>query len=97
MHSKFAASSMLPVPLYTARCGNGQSGRVRFTPGPLVCDATMDAGAWPASTHCSSAVSASKVFGPPPPPQWYMPGAMNRRVVLHGASSLVPAEALVVL
>jgi len=28
LHSKLAASSVLPEPLYTATCGQGQSGRV---------------------------------------------------------------------
>ena len=36
-------------------------------------------GALPFSTHCSSAVSSSKSFGPSPPPQCAMPGAMNSR------------------
>ena len=45
----------------------------------LVCDATIIAGALPFSTHCSSVPILSKSFGPSPPPQCAMPGAMNRR------------------
>ena len=37
------------------------------------------AGAVPRSTHCSSAVCISNVFGPVPPPQCAMPGAMKSR------------------
>jgi hypothetical protein len=32
-HAKFAASSVLPLPLYSACCGYGQSGRVRGAAG----------------------------------------------------------------
>jgi hypothetical protein len=31
VHTKLAASSVLPLPLYRATCGYGQSGRVRIT------------------------------------------------------------------
>ena len=45
----------------------------------VACDAGIMSGALPFSTHCSSAVSSSKSFGPSPPPQCAMPGAMNNR------------------
>src|SRR5450631_38238 len=48
---KFAASSVLPVPLYLATCGYGHSGRVRSIFPPVECDARISAGALPCSTH----------------------------------------------
>ena len=43
------------------------------------CVAMICSGATPFSTHCSSAACMSNVFGPGPPPQCAMPGAMNSR------------------
>ena len=42
-------------------------------------DAVIRSGAFPCSTHCSSAASASKTLGPGPPPQCPIPGTMKRR------------------
>ena len=39
----------------------------------------IESGALPFSTHCSSGAILSKSFGPSPPPQCAMPGAMNSR------------------
>ena len=58
-HTKFAASSGLPRPVYVAFCGYGHSGRVR-TDMPLTTrEATMRAGGTPCSTHRSSAMRRS--------------------------------------
>src|ERR1043166_2648761 len=59
---KFAASSMLPDPLYCATCGYGQRECVFATPlaGFIPClnfMATIGPGAAPSSTHRSTAVS----------------------------------------
>ncbi len=70
---------MLPLPLYWATCGYGHSGRVRSTLPAVECDATIEPGALPVSTQASSGPTLSKSFGPSPPPQCAMPGAMNRR------------------
>ena len=70
--TKFAASFVSPVPLYTAVFGNGHRGRNRSTTPllPLVeCVATIRSGATPRSTHSSSAVCMSNEFGPGPPSQ----------------------------
>ena len=40
----------------------------------------MRLGVWPFSTHRSSVPMASNVFGPSPPRQWFIPGAMNSRI-----------------
>src|SRR6185436_2580595 len=76
---KFSAWSMLPVPLYCASCGYGQSGRLRSTLPAVECVARIERGGVPCSRQCSSGVSASKTLGPSPPPQCPMPGAKNRR------------------
>src|SRR5947207_10084902 len=56
-HMKFAWSSVLPVPLYFATCGYGHKGRVIGVKPPLpgLRDATIRAGAVPASRQRSSA------------------------------------------
>src|SRR6185295_15203384 len=77
--AKFAASSVLPDPLYFATSGYGHSGRVRSVFPCTVREARMDAGAVPFSTHSISGVSELNELGPTPPPQWNTPGAMNRR------------------
>ena len=79
LHTKFAASSVLPLPLYTATCGYGHSGRVRSTTPSFTRDARIISGALPFSTHYSIAVSISKWSVPSLPLQWPMPGTMNRR------------------
>ena len=71
---------MLPVPPYFATCGYGHSGRVRSTRPAVLCDARIDAGACPRSTHDSSAPIESNEFGPTPPPQCCIPGTMNNRI-----------------
>ena len=40
-HVKFCASSVVPLPLYSATCGYGQSGRVRSTLPSFHRDATI--------------------------------------------------------
>src|SRR6266478_2050327 len=79
--TKFAASSMLPVPLYLATCGYGHRGRVRSTLPSILCDAINWSGALPCSTHCSSALTLSNTLGPSPPPQWPIPGSRNSRTL----------------
>src|SRR5689334_8103416 len=79
---KFAASSVLPDPLYAATCGYGHSGRVRTVAPFTTFEARMRSGALPAETHWSSALTMSKVSGPSPPAQWPMPGTMNSRYEL---------------
>ena len=79
LHAKFAASSMLPVPLYLATCGCGQSGRVRVTFPAVIFDASIRCGSCPLSTQESSALIMSNVSGPSPPPQWPIPGTIYRR------------------
>src|SRR5262245_11992193 len=56
LHVKFAASSVLPDPLYTASAGYGQSGRVRSVVPFTTRDALICSGAVFCSTHCSSAL-----------------------------------------
>src|SRR5262245_53809250 len=90
--TKFAASSMLPVPLYFATCGYGQSGRVRSTLPAVACDAMIWSGALPCSTHRSSGPTLSNTFGPSPPPQWPMPGAMNSRMLSDALGSQPPVS-----
>src|SRR5438105_2209225 len=46
-HVKFAASSMLPAPLYLATCGYGHNGRARSTFPAVMCDAASVSGAFP--------------------------------------------------
>src|SRR5256885_9731962 len=79
LQTKFAASSVLPLPVYVATCGYGHSGRVRSTLPLVTRDATIRSGALPCSTHCSSAATVSNWLGPSPPPQCPMPGTMTRR------------------
>src|SRR5215510_10293895 len=67
--AKFAASFVLPLPLYLATCGYGHSGRVLSTCPLVECDATICAGFLPCSTHCSSTFTLSKVSVPGPPAQ----------------------------
>ena len=57
--------------------GYAHKGRVRSVAPPRTRDAAIWSGALPFSTHCSSAPTMSNVFGPSPPPQWPMPGAMK--------------------
>src|SRR6266436_8847817 len=74
---KFAAMLVLPLPLYFATLGKRQSGRVIWTAGGVSLTnlvATIVSGATPVSTQLTSGVSASNVFGPGPPEQWYNPG-----------------------
>src|SRR5215471_5481951 len=76
---KFAASSILPVPRYFATCGYGHKGRVLSTLPSVRREAVIIAGAWPFSTHCSSAAKGSNALGPSPPPQCAIPGTRNNR------------------
>ena len=55
LQTKFSATSMLPLPLYCAICGYGQSGRVRSIFPSVACDAMTSTGGLPCSRHCSSA------------------------------------------
>src|SRR6187401_950201 len=75
-HDQFDASFRLPVPLYCAYCGYGQSGRDRLDCGlnPVIC-----AGVTLFSRHASIVPIVSNVCGPSPPRQWPMPGTMNSR------------------
>jgi hypothetical protein len=41
LHTKFAASSVLPFPAYEATCGYGHSGRVRSTTPPVEWEAII--------------------------------------------------------
>src|SRR5262249_20823982 len=75
--TKFAASSMLPLPIYRASLGYAQSGRVRSTTFPVLCEAMIRSGATPCSTQFSKGASISKSFGPGPPAQWCTPGTMK--------------------
>ena len=68
-HVKFAASSMLPVPLYVATWGYGQSGRVRTTFSSSWRIAMIRSGAFPRSTQSMSGVIVSARSGPTPPAQ----------------------------
>src|SRR5882762_1827575 len=83
LHTKLAASFVLPLPPYSAKLGNGQSGRVIRTPlaglSPLNLVATICSGAWPCSTHRTSGPTVSKMLGPGPPPQCKTPGARKSR------------------
>src|SRR5262249_17238376 len=67
LQTKFEASSLLPLPLYEAVCGYGQTSRVRVAVPLVRCDATIESGALPCSTHCSRAASLSKLSVPSPP------------------------------
>ena len=87
LHVKFAASSMLPEPLYCATCGYGHSGRVRSTLPAVLCDAMMLSGALPCSTQRSSGPILSNVLGPSPPLQCAIPGAMKRRTLFPVAAA----------
>ena len=78
-HVKFEASSILPEPLYRATSGHAQRGRDRTVFPPTMRAAGIAAGVWPSSTHRTRAVAVSKVPVPMPPPQWNIPGTMNRR------------------
>src|SRR5207244_3832861 len=65
LQAQFVASFKSPVPLYSAYCGYGHSGRVRpFAPVPIICS-----GAMPFSTHFSNVPMESNVLTPVPPPQ----------------------------
>src|SRR4051812_32044893 len=95
LHTKFAASSVLPAPLYTAVFGYAHSGRVRTTCPSTVRDAGIRSGATPDSTHRSTAATMSNVLVPSPPPQWPIPGTMNARtesrtVFLSGVAASTP-------
>jgi hypothetical protein len=61
---KLAALSMLPVPLYLATRGYGQSGRVRSTLPSVLWEATMRSGALPSSTHRSSVPACQTRWAP---------------------------------
>jgi hypothetical protein len=50
---KFAASSMVPVPLYTATFGNGHRGRALVAFPSFSLEAMMRSGTFPCSTHSS--------------------------------------------
>jgi hypothetical protein len=63
-HTKLSGALVFPVPVYTATFGWGHSGRRRSTTPFVTCEATIRSGAMPRSTHCSSAPSESKMFGP---------------------------------
>src|SRR5262249_6560993 len=63
-HEKFAASSTLPLPLYFATWGYGQSGRVRTDLLSTTRAAGIVCGAAPFSTHSASGVKASKTLVP---------------------------------
>src|SRR5580765_204960 len=77
---KFAASLVSPEPAYAAIDGYGQSGRVRSLTPLARCDAGICAGVFFCSTHCSSTARLSNTLVPSPPPQWAIPGTMNRRI-----------------
>src|SRR5205823_581788 len=66
---KLSARSMLPLPVYTARSGYGQSGLVRMGAVFVLRVARMRAGARPLPTHASSASIGSNRSGPSPPEQ----------------------------
>src|SRR5882762_588408 len=66
-HTKFWASSALPLPFHFATFGNTHSGRVRSTLPSVRCDATMRSGALPVVTHASSIAALSNVSVPGPP------------------------------
>ena len=72
---------MLPDPVYLARSGQGNTGRVRTTAPPApVWAATIRSGALPRSTQSTSRRMRSDGFGlGPPPAQWNMSGNMNSR------------------
>src|SRR6185503_15503411 len=72
---------MLPVPLYRAYAGYGQSGRVLPGNGFPVAAAVarIVAGALPFSTQLTTGEKASMRPVPGPPPQWLTPGIMNNR------------------
>src|SRR5215207_11336032 len=95
LHSKLAASSVLPVPRYMATCGYGHSGRVRTTFPFETRDAVMLFGATPLTTHASSAVRGSNVSGPGPPRQCSTPGAMNSRTNWSARSLPIRSTTLV--
>src|SRR5262245_4802909 len=81
LHTKLAASSVLPVPLYFATSGYWHSGRERVTvPVWSRRFAVSVAGALPSSTHARSASNCPVGAGPAPPPQCPTPGAKNSRI-----------------
>src|SRR5262245_52161510 len=67
-HVKLAAWSLLLAPFHLATLGYGQSNRVRTAFSDFICEAIIDAGAMPCSTHCSSAVILSNRSVAPSPP-----------------------------
>src|SRR4029450_7529160 len=71
-----AASSVLPLPEYTARWGYGHKGRVRVTVPAESLLAITRSGALPFSTQSAIAVGQSTVSGPRAPP-------LTLLVVLH--------------
>src|SRR5580658_9675277 len=86
LQTKFAASSVLPLPLYCAVCGYGHNGRVRATPlagfAPvLYLVAIISCGAVPCSTQRSSAAAKSccaSVSGTPPCPKTLGPAPLKQ-------------------
>src|SRR5262245_43440205 len=76
LHTKFLASSVLPLPRYVATCGYGHSGRVRTTFPRSTRDAITSFAACPASTQRRMTPSISNVSVPVPPLHSIMPGTM---------------------
>jgi len=54
LQTKFAASWVLPTPVYCATCGYGQSGRVMSTLLLVTCEAAIRSGATPDSRQRSN-------------------------------------------
>ena len=77
LHTKLRSSSVLPLPLYTAFCGYGHSGRLRVTAPFASLRAITRSGALPCSTQSTIALFQSAASGPAPPPQCRTPGIRN--------------------